>query len=234
MKITGELIDGNLVERPNRFLGIVNTANGLQQAFIPNPGRMEELLIPGSSVKLQQINDNRKRKTEYDLVASFHNNRWISIDTRVPNMFVNFLLKKDSLPHFKGYKILKAEVKYKNSRFDFLLESKSGKICYVEVKSCTLVENRIALFPDAPTKRGQKHAIQLAKLLNEGYRCAMLFIVQRDDADMFAPNDKTDPDFANEFFKAKSNGLEMFALSSRMIGCSLEFVKEIPVVLDNE
>ena len=48
----------------------------------------------------------------------------------------------------------------KHSRLDFLLEKNGTKI-YVEAKNCTLVENNVAMFPDAVTKRGTKHLQEL-------------------------------------------------------------------------
>ncbi|MBS7637348.1 DNA/RNA nuclease SfsA, partial [Candidatus Bathyarchaeota archaeon] len=58
---------------------------------------------------------------------------------------------------------------------------------FLEVKSCTLVENGVALFPDAPTSRGERHMKTLIKALEFG-RAAVLFLVQRGDAEVFRPN----------------------------------------------
>ena len=234
LRIADKLFEGRLIERNNRFLGTVMMGERRYLAFIPNPGRMYELLYPGAHVRMKANKGSSDRKTRFDLVAAFHNNRWVSIDSRLPNIFIKHLLIENRLPHFKNYKILKIEVKYSNSRFDFLVQSKTGETCYLEVKSCTLVEEGIALFPDAPTLRGQKHLRELAMVHSEGYRAAVLIHVQRDDADYFRPNKKTDPSFAKEFWAARDKGVEAFAISSRLNGLELEFVKELPIVLDNK
>ena len=46
---------------------------------------------------------------------------------------------------------------------DFLLENQSGDPFYLEVKSVTYVQNGVAKFPDAVTRRGLLHL----KLLQE-------------------------------------------------------------------
>ena len=48
------------------------------------------------------------------------------------------------------------ESTFGESRFDLMLEHENGRQ-YVEVKSVTLVENGVGLFPDSPTLRGAKH-----------------------------------------------------------------------------
>ncbi|GFP23657.1 sugar fermentation stimulation protein A, partial [Candidatus Hakubella thermalkaliphila] len=49
------------------------------------------------------------------------------------------------------------------SRFDFLLK-KDNQSLVLEVKSCTLFNQEIAMFPDAITLRGKRHLIELAEL----------------------------------------------------------------------
>ena len=102
--------------------------------------------------------------------------------------------------------------------------------CYLEVKCCTLVENRIALFPDAPTLRGQKHLRELVRAQTEGYKAAVIFLVQRNDAEYFSPNDATDSHFAKEFWNAKKAGVEIHVFSSKLIGFSMYLQNELPVI----
>ena len=46
----GEFIKGTFVERPNRFLTLVQMDGRREYAHLPNPGRIKELLILGVSV----------------------------------------------------------------------------------------------------------------------------------------------------------------------------------------
>jgi hypothetical protein len=61
-------------------------------------------------------------------------------------------------------RILRSEVRMGRSRFDFLLQEKGEEIL-LEVKSCTLVGNKAAMFPDAVTERGTRHLEELARLV---------------------------------------------------------------------
>ncbi len=62
------------------------------------------------------------------------------------------------------------------NRFDFLLKE-GNKDILLEVKSCTLVGKKVAMFPDAVTERGARHLQELAKFSEEGMETAILFIV---------------------------------------------------------
>ncbi len=53
--------------------------------------------------------------------------------------------------------------------------TRDNEKCFVEVKSCTLLENGNGYFPDAVTKRGQKHFLELMKIVEEGNRAVLLF-----------------------------------------------------------
>jgi len=114
------------------------------------------------------------------------------------------------VPELIGYDRVRAEVKTSDgSRLDLLLEKEGDRKCFVEVKNCTLVEGSNARFPDAVTARGRKHLLELQRLVNEGNRCAMFFLIQRMDADSFSPADDIDPAYGEELRKAHQNGVEI-------------------------
>jgi sugar fermentation stimulation protein A len=66
----------------------------------------------------------------------------------------------------------------------------------VEVKACSLIENGVAMFPDAPSERALKHLEELAELSHEGYVCHVLFVIVHSDPAVFIPNLHTDPALA--------------------------------------
>ena len=191
MRIHGTLVTGVFNRRPNRFTALVSIDGREVRCFLPNPGRMGELLVPSVKLVLREV-ESRRRKTRYDLIAVHNDGRLVSIDSRVPNLLLLEALKEGKLEEFPRYSMIKPEYVYGRSRFDFLL-SNNVERCLMEVKSCTLVRNRVALFPDAPTARGRRHLLELAKAKREGYRACVLFIIQRTDVDAFSPNDETDP-----------------------------------------
>ena len=146
-----------------------------------------------------------------------HQGELVSVDTRVPNRLVFLALKNKDITEFSKYDFVKPESGYGSSRFDFFLSNDNEK-CLLEVKSCTLVENGVALFPDAPTSRGRRHLLELIDAKKEGYRACVLFVVQRVNAHVFGPNDKTDPGFGEAFRKALKNGVEAYAYYSEFVG----------------
>ncbi len=155
------------------------------------------------------------RKTSYDLIGVNYDGRMVSIDSRVPNKLVLEALRKGDLEDFSKYDIIRPEYDYGHGRFDFFLANEHER-CLLETKSCTLVKEGVALFPDAETKRGRRHVRDLAKAKKEGYRACVLFVVQRTDADAFAPNAETDPEFAKVLRDATLRGVEVYAYKVEM------------------
>jgi sugar fermentation stimulation protein A len=227
IRIQGRTVRGVFRKRPNRFLALVEVEDGVLPCFLPNPGRMHELLIPGVEVILREV-EKQNRKTSYDMIGVIMDGETVSLDTRVPNKLVFEGLKNKDIVEFSEYNKIKPEYAYKNSRFDFLLTDEKDR-CLLEVKSCTLVKEGIALFPDAPTLRGQRHLRELIEAKKEGYRACVLFIVQRTNAKMFAPNDETDPDFGKAFREALAKGVEAYAYCSEFDGKKIELKGKIGI-----
>ena len=207
-------LEGIFRSRPNRFLGLVETDEGTLQCHVPNPGRMFELLYPGSQVMLSRA-VNPLRKTSFDLVAVDCEGEVVSVDSRLPNRLVHSALVMGWLPQFDGYTSILKEYHFGESRIDFLLQN--GKDCLLEVKSCTLIEGKRALFPDAPTVRGRRHLSELVRARMEGNRSAVVFVIQRSGAGRFSPNWGTDPEFSRTLQRARELGVEVYAY-----GCEVD------------
>ncbi len=80
---------------------------------------------------------------------------------------------------------------------------------WVECKSVTLVEDGVALFPDAVSERASKHLHTLSRIASSGERAAMLYVIQRPDARCFSPADIIDLRYAEAFYRAREAGVEM-------------------------
>lgn len=208
-------VDAFLVKKINRFLCEVSVNGVNVLAHIPNSGRLTELMTPGRKAILSE-SDNPDRKTAYTLRSVWFNRRWVCIDSIVPNALASELAGSGRL--FGNSVEVKREHTIGNHRFDLLLIDRKGRErrTLVEVKSVTLVENKIALFPDAPTKRGVAHLNALKELINQGYRRQILFVIQRSDAESFRPNIKTDNDFAEALKRAKKAGVLVKAIRCRV------------------
>lgn len=208
------------VERPNRFVVLARLAGGeLVRAHCADPGRLQELLAPGSTVYVSRATGNHRR-TQYDLRFVVHpaNGVLVSLDTRLPNLIFAEALAHGRLPQFGDLITVQREARapvagsHTQSRFDFLLTDVAGRRCWVEVKSVTLVENGRAEFPDAPTERGRRHLLALADIAAQGQdRAAVVFIVQRPDATVLAPRWATDPLFGDALAAAQAAGVELYA-----------------------
>jgi sugar fermentation stimulation protein A len=69
--------------------------------------------------------------------------------------------------------------------------------------------------------------------IDEGYRAAIVFIVQRTDATKMRPNDPIDPDFGTILRKAVKHGVEAYAWTTRFDELTHEIIinQTIPVDL---
>jgi sugar fermentation stimulation protein A len=192
---------------------------------------MNELLKPNVELAIDRIDSNTsRRKTSCDVVAVRSGRRWVSIDSRLPNRLVSEALREKRLKEFQAYPRVKPEIAFGNSRFDFLLES-STHSCLLEVKSCTLVTDGVALFPDAPTARGRKHLQDLMEAKRRGFRACVMFVIQRDDAISFTANLNTDPAFGASLKAAERSGVEVYAKRCKLMGFNLTLDTSVPVKL---
>ena len=203
------LIQGTLIQRYQRFKADVKLRNGhIVTAHCPNSGSMLGCCEPGRPVYLSRHN-HPKRKLKYTWEVIEMPTSLVGVNTWVPNLLVKESIIRKKLRALRGYKSIRAEVRYgQNSRIDLLLES-AEKRCFVEVKNCTLVEDGVAYFPDAVTERGLKHLVELQKELRKGSRCVMFYLVQRMDTKRFSPADHIDPVYGQELRRALGNGVEI-------------------------
>jgi len=101
----------------------------------------------------------------------------------------------------------------------------------IEVKGCTLEENGIAKFPDAPTERGVKHVHGLIELAKSGCRCIVLIVIQMKGVHVFRPNWETHPEFGRALLDAGTVGVEIIAVDCKVAPGSAEIDARIPVEL---
>ncbi len=99
---------------------------------------------------------------------------------------------------------VRKEISYGSSRFDFGVETKDGTTL-VEVKSCTLCEHQVAMFPDAPSGRAVRHVMELTELVQKGEIAAgmVLFIIGNPSPHVFIPNIHTDLTFSKALLRAQ-------------------------------
>jgi len=207
-----ELIPGILVKRYKRFLADITLETGETiTAHCPNSGRMTGCSTPGRPVYVS-LQNSPKRKLKYTWELIDMPDSLVGINTQVPNRLVYQAVKTGTVAGLGGYETIRREVRAgAHTRFDLMLGNGDGAECYVEIKNSTLVENRVAFFPDAVTSRGKNHLVELQNLVKAGHRCAMFFLVQRMDAASFEPADHIDAAYGKELRAAVRNGVEIMA-----------------------
>jgi sugar fermentation stimulation protein A len=230
MQITGRLVDGYFVSRDNRFRVTVEVDGQPVWAHLPNSGRLGELLVPGRRAILVE-RAGEQRKTQYDLHLIEMESRWVSVDARLPNHLVEEALHAGTLSALTGYPRVRREVPYGRSRLDFVLQGDDRPPCLVEVKSVTLVIDGLACFPDAVTARGRRHLQELAAALEEGYRAAVVFVVQRADARGLRPHDESDPAFGRTLRDVARRGVEVYAYTCTVEPGRVAIARPVPVHL---
>ena len=198
----GDILDAEFVDRPNRFLVRCMLGGRLIRAYMPNPGRMHELLFPGSELYITPSQPSMRggRKTQFTVVAVIDENGGvIFLHTHLTNSIAGSLIAAEAVPSLAQAHIVGAEVRHGRSRFDFVLEEEGGLV-YMEVKSCTMFGNRIAMFPDAVTERGRRHLVELADMERQPIA---LFVVHSPHVDWFMPDYHTDLEFSRTMLSVR-------------------------------
>lgn len=215
------ITEGKFIDRPNRFIALVETDGTVTAVHVKNTGRCKELLQKNARVFLQK-SSNPKRKTQYDLIAVYKGDMLINMDSQAPNK----IFAEWAKTHIKGLTTIKSEVRHGDSRFDFYLEVGTKRI-FAEVKGVTLEQDGVVMFPDAPTQRGLKHLRGLEACISEGFGAMVVFIVQMERADYFQANSETHREFAEALRHAKQAGVSVLALNCHVLPDEITALGEI-------
>ena len=223
----------------------------VETVHVKNTGRCRELLVPGCTVYLERC-PNPARKTKFDLIAVEKARPGlppllVNLDAQAPNRVFGEWLASGRGAELGLPKpdLLRPETTWGNSRFDFYWELSEAAALgpprepertlprrgFVEVKGCTLEENGLALFPDAPTERGVKHLRELAACRRAGYEAAVCFVLQMAGMRSFSPNDATHPAFGAALRAAAEAGVSVLAVECTVAADRLTMAKPVPVLL---
>ena len=221
MKFTPPLKKATLIKRYKRFLADVILADGSETTLhIANTGAMTGCFEPNGTI-WYSTSDNPKRKLplSWELTQT-QKNHLICVNTARANQLVEEAINTGKISELTGYKALKREVKYgsENSKVDFLLSNDDDK-CFVEVKSCTLLDEQFGdgqgFFPDTVTERGQKHLRELAEIAQSGDRAVLLFAVMHSGINRVSAAEHIDKKYAALLAEAIAAGVEVIAYKAR-------------------
>lgn len=225
------LVSARFLRRLNRFAISAELSDGkIVAAHLPNSGRLKEVLKSGNKFWLVR-KESSNRRTEFDAVLAQDGNALVCIDAHLPPRLLLEGIELGIVGEFGKVITFQSEVRYGEHRLDLKLTNDASQIWWVETKSVTLVVDGIALFPDAPTLRGQEHLRLLAELAQKGEKVAVVFVIQREDAKFFAPNEFADPKFAQILREVTNLGVEVSAYKCQVNFKSLQISEKIPVRL---
>lgn len=231
MEFSTPLIPATLLKRYKRFLADCRLADGTEvTAHCANPGSMLGLAVPGTRVWLEP-NDDPKKKLDYGWRLVEHaDGHFTGVDTALPNRMLKAALEAREVPAFDAYSQVRAEVTFgEKSRVDFVLSGDGLPDAYVEVKSVTLCRRPgVAEFPDAVTARGARHMLELALMARQGYRAAVLFLVQRTDASEMRIARDIDPTYSKALLTAYGAGVEVVVHSTNISPRGLTLGPSLP------
>ena len=88
---------------------------------------------------------------------------------------------------------------------------------YLEVKSVTyLLDQNHAAFPDAQTKRGQKHLRHLMEVIERGDQACLLFLINRTNITQMSPAWTIDQMYARLLYQAQQKGVQIIAYTTHI------------------
>ncbi|MEM7069705.1 MAG: DNA/RNA nuclease SfsA [Pseudomonadota bacterium] len=231
MKFSVPLIETRLIKRYKRFLADVELPDGqIITVHCANPGSMRGLTDPGIRAWISD-SQNPKRKLRYSLEMVEVASEMVGINTNHPNKIAREAIENGEIPTLAIFDVLKTEVKYgKNSRIDILLEGEDIPSTFVEVKNVHFSRTAgIHEFPDSVTARGAKHLDELAEQVKAGNRAVMLYVIQRNDGNIFRFAEDLDPNYVSAYRRAHKAGVEAIALTCKVSPNSIEVDEIIPV-----
>ncbi|MFK4785927.1 DNA/RNA nuclease SfsA [Fusobacterium sp. MFO224] len=222
----GEMEEGIFLERPNRFVCKVKLANDEEVlVHVHDSGRIKELLYTGNIVKIKKAKNLEKRKTEWDLIsAKAEDGEDILLNSIFHRYISENILNDAEISPFGKIDFLKAEVKKGHSRLDYFIEKNNKKI-WLEVKGASLVKNKEAIFPDAPSIRASKHLDTLVDIIEEGENASVMFLVFRN-CNFFSPNWETDKIFSEKFYRAMDKGVKIFLIQLKLKNGNIYYVNK--------
>jgi sugar fermentation stimulation protein A len=230
MQICREPVRGAFVGRPNRFTATVKVSKKDVFAYIPSSGRLDDLLVAGVRCVLEPA-EQEARKTSYDLISvESHDGRFVCIDTRIPQRFIEQSIRAHHLPTFRGYQVAGREVKCGESRIDLELRQ-NGHNAFVETRSVTRVEDGVARYPDSEVPSETTRLLDLRAEARKGARGYVVYIVQRNDADAFRPDRKADPGYVDALERVVRAGVRVLAFRCLVTDSEIGIEGEIPVLI---
>lgn len=226
--------EAQFLKRLNRFACLVELEGTVTKVYLPNTGRLEELLLPGAKVLVEKRRNSGKTLHDLLLVQTrrFPDEKpiWVVVDSRQPPALLRWAIEKQLLESFGAPWEIREEPSSGEGRFDLMIHSNTGTHI-VETKSVNLLDSDgVARFPDAPTDRGIRHLKKLIEICSEEVHPWLIFIVMREDATAFSPFRERDPLFSETVTSANEAGVRILALKFKAT-IEITYQEELDILL---
>ncbi len=209
-----------LIRRYKRFMADVELPNGSQLTLhCANTGKMTGCADPGDTVWYSNSHSTtREYPCSWEL-TQLNDGELVCINTHRASGLAIEAIHNHLVPELDDYTNIVTDVKsgVENSRIDVLLTNGSKPDCYMQVKSVTLVENHVGMFPDTETTRDQKHLSELIELKEKGYRAIVFFCGLHEGIESFVPSMENDPVYAALLKEAVAKGVEVYAYACKFM-----------------
>jgi sugar fermentation stimulation protein A len=206
--ILDNIFSAKFLSRKNRFVWEWILDDEIIKFHIWDTGRLQEVLFPQNEILLQKMPFDG-RKYLFRLISA----KWLKWNFILLNSLLHSALIREYLQKQKISYI--PEVKVWGSKIDFIIKNE----VFVEVKWCSLIKNIngefVAMFPDAPTIRWQKHIQELINLL-KWWKQAQIWFLLTNNVNKFKPNTDTDSVFSNLFYNFLNLGWKVKFLYAKL------------------
>lgn len=213
MLIAGPVRPGRLIDRPNRFTVrvVIEPEEDVVEAQILAPGQLRDLLVRDARVWLRSVEERGRTRWSTALVQP-PGGGLVCLDETSAVELVGAAIREELLPELAGLEVHREDVPFGTSRFAFELGSVLGQRTFVEVATVTLVENGVALFPDAPSPRATRQLRSLTRGVQQGQMsAAVVFVVPRVDARAVMAARPIDPEYTDALREAQASGVRLLA-----------------------
>jgi len=197
-----------ILERLNRFIVKILLNGAVLRAYICNTGRLLDYIVKGRRGFCIR---HERRKSDCRLFAVEDGDSAAIIDTHLQMRALERLIASKMTSWSRSCRILKRNVRLKNSVIDYLLDC-NGEDVYLEVKSAILKRGGYAMYPDCPSQRGRKHIREITEHVKDGGRGMIIFIAAMPNIQAFKPNNSADPEMTRLLKEAALAGVNIRAI----------------------
>lgn len=228
-----------LIRRYKRFMADVELPDGTQLTLhCANTGKMTGCADPGDTIWYSDSHSNTREYPCSWEITQLNNGQLVCINTHRANALAIEAIHNHLVPELDNYQNIVTNVKsgIENSRIDVLLTHGSNPDCYMQVKSVTLVENHVGMFPDTETTRDQKHLNELIELREKGYRAIVFFCGLHEGIESFKPSIQNDPIYTSLLKEAMTKGVEVYAYACKFMyenqhPTGMQLTHTVPIII---